>query len=61
MTSNLFWWVVEKASTVVSDFLQQTIDMPDTSLSRIPHPFVVPQFTSKDYTSFFLAGAICCT
>ncbi|KII86750.1 hypothetical protein PLICRDRAFT_113884 [Plicaturopsis crispa FD-325 SS-3] len=25
------------------------------------HPFVVPQFTAKDYSSFFLAGAICCT
>ncbi|KAF8158094.1 mitochondrial carrier domain-containing protein [Crassisporium funariophilum] len=25
------------------------------------HPFVVPQFTRKDYTSFFLAGALCCT
>ncbi|KAI0643148.1 mitochondrial carrier [Trametes meyenii] len=24
-------------------------------------PFVVPQFTAKDYTSFFFAGAICCT
>ncbi|KAI0087834.1 mitochondrial carrier [Irpex rosettiformis] len=24
-------------------------------------PFAVPQFTSKDYSSFFLAGAICCT
>ncbi|KAI0802090.1 mitochondrial carrier [Irpex lacteus] len=24
-------------------------------------PFVVPQFTSKDYSSFFLAGALCCT
>ncbi|TFK40843.1 mitochondrial carrier domain-containing protein [Crucibulum laeve] len=25
------------------------------------HPFVVPQFTGKDYSSFFLAGALCCT
>ncbi|KAF7977708.1 hypothetical protein HWV62_2976 [Athelia sp. TMB] len=25
------------------------------------HPFNVPQFTSKDYSSFFLAGALCCT
>ncbi|KAI0917198.1 hypothetical protein AcW1_007544 [Taiwanofungus camphoratus] len=24
-------------------------------------PFVVPQFTAKDYSSFFLAGALCCT
>ncbi|CCM03561.1 uncharacterized protein FIBRA_05697 [Fibroporia radiculosa] len=23
--------------------------------------FAVPQFTSKDYSSFFLAGALCCT
>ena len=29
-----------------------------------PKPFVLPQFTSKDYTSFFLAGKLheaCCT
>ncbi|KAJ7175938.1 mitochondrial carrier domain-containing protein [Mycena filopes] len=25
------------------------------------HPFVVPQFTFRDYTSFFAAGALCCT
>ncbi|KAF9013227.1 mitochondrial carrier domain-containing protein [Cyathus striatus] len=25
------------------------------------HPFILPQFTSKDYSSFFLAGALCCT
>ncbi|KAJ7505224.1 mitochondrial carrier domain-containing protein [Mycena galericulata] len=25
------------------------------------HPFVVPQFTIKDYSSFFAAGALCCT
>ncbi|KAF4617768.1 hypothetical protein D9613_006149 [Agrocybe pediades] len=24
-------------------------------------PFVVPEFTAKDYSSFFLAGALCCT
>ncbi|CAL1712879.1 unnamed protein product [Somion occarium] len=24
-------------------------------------PFVVPQFTLKDYSSFFTAGALCCT
>ncbi|KAI0345996.1 mitochondrial carrier [Trametopsis cervina] len=24
-------------------------------------PFVIPQFTTKDYSSFFLAGALCCT
>ncbi|KAL6304397.1 mitochondrial carrier [Sparassis latifolia] len=24
-------------------------------------PFQVPQFTAKDYSSFFLAGALCCT
>ncbi|KAF9524298.1 mitochondrial carrier [Crepidotus variabilis] len=31
--------------------------------SSIPvvHPFKIPQFTPKDYSSFFLAGAICCT
>ncbi|KAF8885692.1 mitochondrial carrier [Gymnopilus junonius] len=26
-----------------------------------PRPFSVPQFTSSDYTSFFFAGALCCT
>jgi len=26
-----------------------------------PRPFVVPQFTRKDYTSFFVAGALCAT
>ncbi|KAJ4482041.1 mitochondrial carrier domain-containing protein [Lentinula aciculospora] len=25
------------------------------------YPFVIPQFTPKDYSSFFLAGALCCT
>jgi len=25
------------------------------------HPFVVPQFTVRDYTSFFAAGALCAT
>ncbi|KAJ7095802.1 mitochondrial carrier domain-containing protein [Mycena belliarum] len=25
------------------------------------HPFVVPQFTLQDYSSFFAAGALCCT
>ncbi|KAF8895320.1 mitochondrial carrier [Infundibulicybe gibba] len=25
------------------------------------HPFVIPQFTSRDYQSFFLAGALCAT
>ncbi|KAJ7134705.1 mitochondrial carrier domain-containing protein [Mycena epipterygia] len=25
------------------------------------HPFAVPQFTIQDYTSFFAAGALCCT
>jgi len=25
------------------------------------HPFVVPQFTRQDYSSFFLAGALCAT
>ncbi|KAJ7016658.1 mitochondrial carrier domain-containing protein [Mycena alexandri] len=25
------------------------------------HPFVVPQFTIRDYSSFFAAGALCCT
>ncbi|KAJ3525627.1 hypothetical protein NM688_g8375 [Phlebia brevispora] len=24
-------------------------------------PFVIPQFTAKDYSSFFLAGALCAT
>ncbi|OJA09606.1 hypothetical protein AZE42_01409 [Rhizopogon vesiculosus] len=24
-------------------------------------PIAIPQFTSKDYSSFFLAGALCCT
>jgi len=26
-----------------------------------PRPFVVPQFTQRDYTSFFVAGALCAT
>ncbi|KAL0961434.1 hypothetical protein HGRIS_006379 [Hohenbuehelia grisea] len=26
-----------------------------------PIPFNVPQFTPRDYSSFFLAGALCCT
>ncbi|KAF9468499.1 mitochondrial carrier domain-containing protein [Collybia nuda] len=26
-----------------------------------PEPFSIPQFTSRDYRSFFFAGAICCT
>ncbi|KIM45446.1 hypothetical protein M413DRAFT_340788 [Hebeloma cylindrosporum] len=26
-----------------------------------PRAFVIPQFTRQDYTSFFLAGALCCT
>ncbi|KAI0697878.1 mitochondrial carrier [Cytidiella melzeri] len=30
-------------------------------MAQEPKLFVVPQFTSKDYSSFFLAGAICCT
>ncbi|KAH9480646.1 Mitochondrial phosphate carrier protein [Psilocybe cubensis] len=34
--------------------------MADSKIST-PHPFFVPQFTGKDYTSFFLAGALCCT
>lgn len=25
------------------------------------HPFIVPQFTSRDYNAFFLAGALCAT
>ncbi|KAJ6559108.1 mitochondrial carrier domain-containing protein [Mycena vulgaris] len=25
------------------------------------HPFVIPQFTIRDYSSFFAAGALCCT
>ncbi|KDR82935.1 hypothetical protein GALMADRAFT_113088 [Galerina marginata CBS 339.88] len=35
--------------------------MSDTKASSVSHPFNVPQFTKKDYTSFFLAGALCCT
>ncbi|TRM64144.1 mitochondrial carrier domain-containing protein [Schizophyllum amplum] len=31
------------------------------SLKPESHPFVVPNFGSKEYTSFFLAGALCCT
>jgi len=26
-----------------------------------PRPFIVPQFTQRDYTSFFVAGALCAT
>lgn len=26
-----------------------------------PRPFVVPQFAGKDYTAFFVAGALCAT
>ncbi|KAG6857159.1 hypothetical protein H0H87_008729 [Tephrocybe sp. NHM501043] len=29
--------------------------------SKPKRPFIIPQFTTKDYQSFFLAGAICCT
>ncbi|KAH9841447.1 mitochondrial carrier domain-containing protein [Rhodofomes roseus] len=31
------------------------------SATPSPKPFAVPQFTTKDYSSFFLAGALCCT
>lgn len=27
----------------------------------VKRPFVIPQFTMKDYSSFFLAGALCAT
>ncbi|KAI0755154.1 mitochondrial carrier [Daedaleopsis nitida] len=33
----------------------------DTSEKRTRTPFVVPQFKAKDYSTFFLAGALCCT
>ncbi|KAK7469306.1 mitochondrial phosphate carrier protein [Stygiomarasmius scandens] len=34
--------------------------MPETIESKAK-PFVIPQFTSRDYGSFFLAGALCAT
>ncbi|KAF8956999.1 mitochondrial carrier domain-containing protein [Flammula alnicola] len=35
--------------------------MAEVKISTTSHPFVVPQFTRKDYSSFFLAGALCAT
>ncbi|KAK7056882.1 mitochondrial phosphate carrier protein [Paramarasmius palmivorus] len=30
-------------------------------MSKSEKPFTIPQFTQKDYGSFFFAGALCCT
>ncbi|KAL4251781.1 mitochondrial carrier family protein [Abortiporus biennis] len=35
--------------------------MTDSQEKLAKKPFVIPQFTAKDYTSFFTAGAICAT
>ncbi|TFL01221.1 hypothetical protein BDV98DRAFT_567747 [Pterulicium gracile] len=42
--------------------------MPDTKPAMQPNrsaadavPLTLPQFTKADYSSFFLAGALCCT
>ncbi|KAI0770505.1 mitochondrial carrier [Fomes fomentarius] len=35
--------------------------MSTSSSEKVSVPFVVPQFTVKDYSAFFLAGALCCT